>query len=133
MILVRRCISESIESGVYRLIGVWPIQSARSLENSIDEHCEPIYGNQFTIIRLGGISFDNGVNDNLIELRESKDYSGDLKFISYGISDEIEEKLYRDDHDFYWVKHAISKRLDALQMSMPECYLEPAGLVSEVD
>ena len=115
----------------FQLIGVWPIQSAIDLAISIDELCEPVYLNQFTIITGGGICLNNGQKDAPIKLYDFNDPDfepDELKLISYAISCEFYEKLTWPEQSYFWVKHAIENRLDVLQMMHPEFYLEPADI-----
>ena len=132
MILVRRKIVDCVG---YRIMGVWPIQSAKGLIEEIDDiTCDPTHGVQFTIISSGGLWLDNDKDDKLIIPVDSSVEADPLNLVVHSISDEIGEKLYFNSHehaDYFWLIHAADKELNAFDMSMPGAFLEPVSKVIE--
>lgn len=128
----------------YYLLGCYPIQSARSLVESIDEHVSLFREVQFTVIRSGGIVLEIGKKDYSLNEREriieSETFidaqplpdslkETDIKERIYGVSDEILEAMWvKNSHcQYYWLKDAVDFDLSRDLMEWPEDILTPVS------
>ena len=134
----------------YNILGVYPMQSAKDLIDSIDEHVSiPLNNVHFTIIEWGGIVLNIGKKDYSLNDREKvlnseaftdaeplpdKLKTADITEIIYSMSEEIYSAMSIKNctHKYYCLKHAVDLDMDRFDMEDPQAFLNPVNDTQKV-